>query len=542
VKRSFAVRLFGGASVIAVVALAALSVFVVAETRGRERALGEALFHEDARTALWQMEMRVTTMLTAATYLEAPGQSGSPDWLACAIDPDNNDIKPAAAQTVAVATCAQIAADEALESARSFALAEVQPFGGPIQQAAGESWDGAIEQRGKARSREEFQLRQTSNMANYGQVRRLPSKGLLVGPLATFWSEGESGELALYLSRRVEGAEGLDSARYETFFLPWDQLKRTLLTEVKALFPEAQLEPIREAQDARTQQADEGMRLASIPVRFDVAPPTLTPRASLMHWWPLMSAWAGLGFALVCGFFGLRASLAYGDKHRRFTHAVTHELRTPLTTFRMYSEMLRSGMVPPGSEDEYLQTLESESCRLVGLVENVLSYARLEEGGELPPRERMTASGLFDSLEPSARRSADPISIEFSDEAGSAELTTDPGAVGQVLANLVENAAKYGTPEDGSLHSIRVVMHTDLNSVHVDVIDQGPGIGSAMRGRMFAPFDRAGRDSSDAAPGVGLGLALSRRLAAQLGGRLDWVKADRGATFRLSLPRASESQ
>ncbi len=541
-NRSIAVRLFAGASVIAIAALVALSIFVVAENRGRERALGAALFHEDARTALWQMEMRVAGMLTAATYFEEPGQGNPAGWLACGIDPASNDVQPAKAQPVAVALCAQVAADEALESAQAYALAEPGGRGGPALQAAPESWTGAIEQRGEPRSREDFQLRQTSNMNSLQQLRVLPSKGLLVGPLATFWSEDESGDLSLFLSRRVDGAGGSTGTRYETFFMPWDQLEGTLLGEVESLFPKAKLRPIREEPDPWEQPASVGMRLASIPVGFDVSPPALTPKASLMHWWPLISAWAGLGLALVCGFVGLRASLAYGDKHRRFTHAVTHELRTPLTTFRMYSEMLRSGMVPPGAEEEYLRTLESESCRLVGLVENVLSYARLEEGGELPPRERMTASGLLESLVPGVNRCAEPVAIEFEDKAGSVELTTDPSAVGQVLTNLVENATKYGAPVDGSAHTIRVVLHADAASVHLDVIDGGPGIGSEMRARMFAPFDRAGRDSSDAAPGVGLGLALSRRLAAQLGGRLDWIGAEKGATFRLSLPRVLEGQ
>lgn len=540
-SRSFSVRLFAAASVIASAALVALSVFVVAENRGRERALGEALFHEDARTALWQMEMRVATMLTAATYVEEPIQGEAAGFLACGIDISGNNVQPARAQPVALAQCAQVAADEALESAQVNALEGSSQHQSSQQQTAPESWTGAIKQRGEPRSLEQYQVRQTANMNALGQMWVRPSRGLVVGPLATFWFDEEPRDLSLYFSRRVEGWLGGDEVRYETFFVPWLQLENALLTEVKTLFPTAKLLPIR-SESTGMEEGGEGMRLASIPVSFDVSPPALDRRASLMHWWPLMGAWAGLSLAIVCGFFGLRASLAYGDKHRRFTHAVTHELRTPLTTFRMYSEMLRSGMVPPGSEDEYLRTLEAESCRLVGLVENVLSYARLEEGGELPPRERLTASRLLESLMPGVQLSAEPASIEFVDESGDAEVATDPSAVGQVLANLVENAVKYGAPVDGSAHGIRVVLGADPRWVRLDVIDQGRGITAQMRGRMFAPFDRAGRDSSDAAPGVGLGLALCRRLASQLGGRLDWVESERGATFRLTLPRASESQ
>ena len=79
----------------------------------------------------------------------------------------------------------------------------------------------------------------------------------------------------------------------------------------------------------------------------------------------------------------LLGALSLGKRRADFVSAVTHELRTPLTTFRMYAEMLADDMVPdPDQRREYLSTLLVESNRLRHLVENVLTYARLEARGE----------------------------------------------------------------------------------------------------------------------------------------------------------------
>ena len=67
------------------------------------------------------------------------------------------------------------------------------------------------------------------------------------------------------------------------------------------------------------------------------------------------------------------------ERRAVFVSAVTHELRTPLTTFNMYTEMLSSGLVPKGREMAYVDILKNEAGRLTHLVDNVLSYARVEK-------------------------------------------------------------------------------------------------------------------------------------------------------------------
>ena len=83
-----------------------------------------------------------------------------------------------------------------------------------------------------------------------------------------------------------------------------------------------------------------------------------------------------------------------------FVSAVTHELRTPLTTFRLYSEMLASGMVQDETQKKnYLGTLEAEAGRLSHLVENVLAYARIERGSARAQVESVSIGDVLAELE-----------------------------------------------------------------------------------------------------------------------------------------------
>src|SRR5439155_15089133 len=102
----------------------------------------------------------------------------------------------------------------------------------------------------------------------------------------------------------------------------------------------------------------------------------LTPvRVSLSIAWLCALLAAGAVAALLLG------AVRLSERRGAFVSAVTHELRTPLTTFRMYAEMLAGGMVPDEARRRhYLETLRIEADRLSHLVENVLSYARLERG------------------------------------------------------------------------------------------------------------------------------------------------------------------
>ena len=388
----------------------------------------------------------------------------------------------------------------------------------------------------QALSKLEFQARAATNAANVA-----PQRAALPPPTSTRAAEVRIGRLQplwmgdhLVLARRVRtGPQEL----VQVCWLDWPALERWLRAGIADLLPSAQLVPVAEG------DGDETRRLAALPVRLlpgattAVAPPI---DSSLRL--PLAVAW-GLAFvALAASGALLFGMAALGERRAAFVSAVTHELRTPLTTFRMYSDMLLEGMV--SSEDErrqYLTTLSREAERQSHLVENVLAYSRLERGRYAGPSEEVTLDALFsrvcEGLAAHAAQSGMALVTSIPPGTGEVRLRVDRSAVERILFNLVDNACKYArAATDRRIH---LDAETDDRAVRLTVSDHGPGIEPKEARRLFRPFHKSARDAAQSAPGVGLGLALSRRLARALGGDLGVVRGrPEGAAFCLRLPRA----
>jgi signal transduction histidine kinase len=257
--------------------------------------------------------------------------------------------------------------------------------------------------------------------------------------------------------------------------------------------------------------------------------------------WALGFGWIALTLALAAVAILLWGVLALSERRAAFVSSVTHELRTPLTTFRMYAEMLARDMVPTVERRrEYLETLKTESERLTHLVENVLSYARLERGRRPKRSERTTTGALVERFKPRlAERAAQAgmtLHVDIDDDVAEQSLTTDTGVVEQILFNLIDNAAKYaGRAAD---RRITLAATSLSNTIALTVRDHGPGFASAKQAARSAPFSKSAQEAAETAPGVGLGLALCRRLAKELGGRLEIAapNGQPGATVTLRLP------
>jgi signal transduction histidine kinase len=254
----------------------------------------------------------------------------------------------------------------------------------------------------------------------------------------------------------------------------------------------------------------------------------------------LFIAWACLALAAAAVALVLHKALALSERRGTFVSAVTHELRTPLTTFRLYTEMLDEGMVSSqDSQRSYLKTIRAEADRLGHLVENVLSFAKLERGRATMGREVTTPATLLESLIPRLELRARQAGMELVVDKVDSQpnVRADISVVDQVLTNLVDNAVKYA----GAAHDRRI--HLDATPagkwLAISVRDHGPGLDSRVVRRLFRPFSKSAHDAAQSAPGVGLGLALCRRLARSMGG--DLRLADNGAggaTFTLTLPVA----
>jgi signal transduction histidine kinase len=253
-------------------------------------------------------------------------------------------------------------------------------------------------------------------------------------------------------------------------------------------------------------------------------------------------AWVGLAAAAIAIGALVAGIVTLSQRRQAFVSAVTHELRTPLTTFRMYAEMLDENMVTTEHQRrDYLHTLRVEADRLWHLVENVLSYARLERSRRTGARERITVDALWSRVEPRLRQRAEhagmELAVERCDDGNAICVHTDPAAVEQILFNLVDNAGKYaGRASD---RTICVRLSVDGRNVQIRVRDHGPGVAPDAARRLFRPFAKSAHEAAHSAPGVGLGLALCRRLARQLGGDLRYEPPDGpGAAFVVTLPGA----
>ena len=344
----------------------------------------------------------------------------------------------------------------------------------------------------------------------------------------------------LVLARRVATLHG---PAVQGVWLDWPKLQASLLGSIHDLLPSARLDPLANGRDG-----DMARRLASIPavlVAGETAPAVHTLSSPLRL--SLALAWAGVLGASVAAAALLHGTLALSERRAAFVSAVTHELRTPLTTFKLYSEMLAEDMIPePAQRKKYLTTLCAEAARLGHLVENVLSYARLERGRARQNRECLTARQLVERTAPRLAERAEQagITLVTDTETPSAghPLEIDVSAVEQILFNLVDNACKYAGPvaEDKRLHLEIVASAASPDEITLRVRDHGPGLTPEAKHRLFQPFSRSASAAAQGTPGVGLGLALCRRLSRSLGGSISLdTTAGEGASFLLRLPRTA---
>jgi len=225
--------------------------------------------------------------------------------------------------------------------------------------------------------------------------------------------------------------------------------------------------------------------------------------------------------------------LAEGNRMRTaLLAAVSHDLRTPLASIKAAVGTLRQTDITWTVEDEtaLLATIEEGADRLDGLIGNLLDMSRVQTGA-VAPFVRPTA---LDEVAPLAIRGLDggeQVRLAIPDELPL--LATDPGLLERALANLVANALRYSPRHRPPTVAARSVGQ----SIVVDVIDHGPGIALADRGRVFEPFQQLGDHST--AGGVGLGLAVAKGFIEAVGGRIAAQSTPGGGlTMRISLPAA----
>lgn len=377
------------------------------------------------------------------------------------------------------------------------------------------------------------------------EVQRAAWSGLTRSSAALFNAGTNSGRLhALWLGGSLvlaSRAPSRDGFVVQGCWLDWPALRQRLLSQIHDLLPNARLQPVTQKDDA-----DFLARLAALPVRLDVGAvpfPEESVRTSVL--WSLGVAWIGFAVAGAAAAFLLHGTRSLSERRAMFVAAVSHELRTPLTTLKMYSEMLSDGMVKdPMQQQHYLQSLNREASRLGTLVENILAYSRLEHGKPMQRSEEIPVGGLLDRIRPRleerARVGSMELVIEGKPAAMAHRLSVDVAAVEHILFNLVDNACKHGG-SGASLRRVHIEAFVDRGQATLRVRDHGPGIDPALLGELFEPFHRSAETAARSAPGVGLGLALCRRLSRSMGGDLNLdAREESGAVFLLRLPSTAQ--
>jgi signal transduction histidine kinase len=246
--------------------------------------------------------------------------------------------------------------------------------------------------------------------------------------------------------------------------------------------------------------------------------------------------------------FGLMVAAAFGlyratmrqlllaRQQSDFVSAVSHEFRTPLTSMRHLTELLVSRSIT--SEErrtQYYELLAHETERLHRMVESLLSFGRIDAGAYA---WKLDTAGIEEIVRGSVEEfRREPAAAEHQlvceVEEGLPPIRADREALSRAFWNLLENAGKYseaGTP-------IRVFARRQGDSVLVGVGDQGTGIPFGEHEKIFEKFVRGADAKRAGVRGVGIGLALVKRIAEAHGGSIQ-VESElgRGSTFTLVLP------
>jgi signal transduction histidine kinase/ActR/RegA family two-component response regulator len=222
-----------------------------------------------------------------------------------------------------------------------------------------------------------------------------------------------------------------------------------------------------------------------------------------------------------------------------FLATVSHELRTPLNAILGWSRMLRMGKLDQETFARGLETIDRNAKSQAQLVEDLLDTSRIISGKlrlDVRPVELVTViEAAMDSVRPAADARNIQIRKVLDPNAGS--VSGDPERLQQVVWNLLSNAIKF-TPKGG-----RVEIRLERVNSHVEIIvsDMGKGISADFLPHVFELFRQADSTISREHTGLGLGLAISRRIVEMHGGtiRADSPGENQGATFTVMIPPRS---
>ena len=230
---------------------------------------------------------------------------------------------------------------------------------------------------------------------------------------------------------------------------------------------------------------------------------------------------------LARAFTVMSADLAAAERNwRELIANVSHELRTPIAALQAVLENIVDGVVPADSVT--LGRALSQTQRLGRLVGDLLDLSRIEGGAAELSRHEFLVRDFVDEAIRRAAPSLSAVHPVVRVQPAALRASADTARLHQVLANLLENAARHSPPGE----DVVVEARREGTDLRIDVVDSGPGIDPVDRERMFERFTRGG--STDG--GTGLGLAIARWAVELHGGTIDVVGSAPGCRIRVLLP------
>lgn len=217
---------------------------------------------------------------------------------------------------------------------------------------------------------------------------------------------------------------------------------------------------------------------------------------------------------------------------------VSHELKTPLSRIHVAVDLFNDGVSDQAKD--ILSEIAHDLGELERLIEDVMTVARLDlshsdDPGATTPlrRETVSAADLIEKAASRFRSQCQTHELVLDFPTSLPTLSGDAVLLRRVIENLLENARKYSDPNT----TIKVSAFAEAGNLTVNVADHGVGMDQAELQRVFTPFFRGDASRSRATGGVGLGLALARRVVEAHGGRIKIESArGKGTTVRLDLP------
>jgi signal transduction histidine kinase len=236
-----------------------------------------------------------------------------------------------------------------------------------------------------------------------------------------------------------------------------------------------------------------------------------------------------------------RAEAALRDADRRkdeFLMTLAHELRNPLAPIRNALEIVKISNYDPEVTKRFLGVIDRQANQLVRLIEDLLDLARISRGKIHVRKSRVGLSSVVES----AIESTTPLieqkghTLDVKLPADPVFLWGDPTRLSQIIANLLNNAAKYTEPGG----RIELQAESLDGNIQISVRDNGMGIAPDSLPRVFDMFTQAGHSSEHSLGGVGIGLWLVRKLVGLHGGRVEAASEGpgKGSEFHVTLPAA----